>query len=138
MKINPNAPNSTLTKREYMATEIVNGLLAFYSDEARPVDNLVAKEAVAMADALIEELNRNEIKDKPSSSNPAVILAYAIRIKSDTISQVIMTDHYDAFIDGTYEENLQKANERLEQLHLIHEEALYSWNICQVIKSSDY
>jgi hypothetical protein len=58
MKTHPNDSASNLTKREYFAAMALQGLLS--DSNSKGSYKQFVKDAVKMADALIEELNENQ------------------------------------------------------------------------------
>ena len=60
MKTNPNDLASNLTKREHFAAMALKGLLAFYGTDSVNQEAYTVRDAVKMADALIEELNKQQ------------------------------------------------------------------------------
>lgn len=64
-----------------------------------------------------------------------IILAYTLK------TDLGVVDHYEVFSDDSKEDNLLNAEQRLSEIQDIYYESdteLYSWNIAQIILTSEH
>jgi len=70
-----------------------------------------------------------------------ILLAYVIKTQTDDFGKEFSySDVVQVFLADDYESPIHAADEALMnvELDLMHSQSIYTWNICEIINSSDY